>query len=355
MQYELLTYLRCPLSKTALRLEVISEFNKGYDDGDATEISEGLLHSVSGMVFPIVDGIPRMQIEASTDHAAFMEKHLPALALREIDRLHGSLVREAAARNKRSKESFALEWSLLDTEERDRLWHQDLSGLLDTFLSEMGAPATCFRDQAVIDVGCGHGLMTSRIAGVAGLAIGVEFSRAVETAYQRNRCRNAWYVQADLQNLPFGENSFDALYSSGVIHHTPDTERSFRMIEGLVRKGGRISLWLYHPRKSLLHRISLSAREVTKRLPLRLSYALLRYLVLPVTYTAKKIKGGASPNWREEMIDLMDHFTPEFRFEIREDEARRWLESAGYMDIAVTTSNSFGFSIAGIKGDTGRI
>lgn len=354
MQYELLTYLRCPLSKTVLRLELISEFQRDYQGCLVTEVFEGLLYSETGLVFPIVDGIPRMQIEAAQDHAGFMAKHLGLQARMDMERLHGMLIMEAANKNKRSKESFALEWSLLRTEKQDQLWHQDLSGLLDTFLSEMGEPATSIAGKTVIDVGCGHGLMTSRIAGIAGLAIGVEFSKAVEMAYRRNMCPNAWYVQADLRYLPFTEDSFDLLYSSGVIHHTDDTERSFHLVERLVKKGGRICLWLYHPRKSLLHGISLAVRQVTKRLPLAMSYPLLRFLVLPFTFTVKKLKGDRALHWREEMIDLLDHFTPEYRFEVTEGQARQWLRSAGYTQVTVTTSNTFGFSMAGTKGDPGK-
>jgi ubiquinone/menaquinone biosynthesis C-methylase UbiE len=191
--------------------------------------------------------------------------------------------------------------------------------------------------------------MTSTIADISKLCIGAEISKAVELAYARNKKSNAWYAQADLQFLPFDVSSFDVLYSSGVIHHTNDTEKSLGLIETIIKQGGKVCLWLYHPQKNILHRLMMLLRKFTRRLPLKVAFVFLLIFVFPFSFLIKKIKNRNAPNFREEMIDLLDGFTPEFRCEIPHDVAKQWLEKRNYSDVAITTNSQYGFSIIGKK------
>ncbi|GAF88071.1 unnamed protein product, partial [marine sediment metagenome] len=56
---------------------------------------------------------------------------------------------------------------------------------------------------------------------------------------------------ADAENLPFPDNTFDLVYSWGVIHHSPDTIRAFEEILRVARPGGKIKIMIYN-RKSLI-------------------------------------------------------------------------------------------------------
>jgi hypothetical protein len=51
----------------------------------------------------------------------------------------------------------------------------------------------------------------------------------------------------------------------------------------------------------------------------------------------------------EELINLLDSFTPEYRYETPRDVATIWLIRRNYENVKITTSNLFGFSIAGTK------
>lgn len=351
MQYPMLEWLRCPVTKTPLRLKVLTEFEKKYTNGLVREIKEGLLFSEAGFVFPIIDGIPRMLVETIYDYKAFLGSKLPGYAeiKKKLEEKYGDLLKICSSRNKKTKKTFEFEWSFLNTKKKDRIWQEPVSGMRFVFLRETGRVADYFADRTVIDIGSGHGVMTSKIAEIAALAIGVEISKAVENAYNNNTNSNAWYLQADLQHLPFADHSFDSLYSSGVIHHTPNTEYSLSLIEKSLKPGGDICLWLYHPQKSTLHHLSLLLRKITSRLPLWLSFLFLSVFVFPFTFLLKSIKRKKAPNYREEIIDLLDAFTPEYRFEIQQEEAIKWLEKRNYSQVSITTTNQFGFSITGIK------
>lgn len=351
MQYLLLDILKCPLSKTNLKFELINEFEKKYKEQTIKEIKDGLLFSETGLIFPVIDGIPRLLIESFYDHADFLKQHLPDFEnrKRQIEKDHKSLLEACIQKNKRSKRSFELEWSFLEYDKSDKIWRDEKADITTIFLNETGEGKSFYTGRSVIDIGSGHGKMTSRIAGMASLAIGIELSKAVEKGYQKNQQINAWYVQGDLQYLPFAADSFDVLYSSGVIHHTNDTEHSLGLIEPVLKPGGNLCLWLYHPQKDRVHSMILGMRNFTKRLPLKLAFIFLMIFVFPFTFLLKKIKGRKELSYREEVIDLLDQFTPEFRYETTHDQAKEWLKKRKYEEIAITTQNQFGFSIAAKK------
>jgi ubiquinone/menaquinone biosynthesis C-methylase UbiE len=54
------------------------------------------------------------------------------------------------------------------------------------------------------------------------------------------------FVVADAEMLPFHEETFDLVYSNGVIHHTPDTPATVREIHRVVRTGGQARVMVYH-------------------------------------------------------------------------------------------------------------
>ena len=51
---------------------------------------------------------------------------------------------------------------------------------------------------------------------------------------------------SDAENLDFEDESFDLVYSHGVLHHTPDIEAAVREIHRVLKPGGRAIVMLYH-------------------------------------------------------------------------------------------------------------
>lgn len=51
---------------------------------------------------------------------------------------------------------------------------------------------------------------------------------------------------ADAENLPFEDSSFDLVYSWGVLHHSPDTEKAVSEVLRVLRPGGLGKVMIYH-------------------------------------------------------------------------------------------------------------
>lgn len=52
--------------------------------------------------------------------------------------------------------------------------------------------------------------------------------------------------RGDGENLPFGDDTFDLVYSHGVLHHTPDPPRAFTEVHRVLKPGGRAIIMVYH-------------------------------------------------------------------------------------------------------------
>ena len=52
--------------------------------------------------------------------------------------------------------------------------------------------------------------------------------------------------EADAESLPYGDSSFDFVWSWGVIHHSSDTDRVIAEIARVLRPGGRLAFMVYH-------------------------------------------------------------------------------------------------------------
>src|SRR5688500_7768579 len=112
----------------------------------------------------------------------------------------------------------------------------------------------------VLEVGCGLGTDGAQFAKAGAEYTGIDLTQAaVDLAKRRFELFDlpGTFRVADAEHLDFPDNSFDLVYSHGVLHHTPDTPAAVREIHRVLRPGGQAVVMLYH-RNSYNYRINIS-------------------------------------------------------------------------------------------------
>ncbi len=103
--------------------------------------------------------------------------------------------------------------------------------------------------ETVLEVGCGIGTDASQWAKGGAIYTGVDLTeKAVSMARKRFEIYGykGEFRTADAENLPFEPESFDIVYSFGVLHHTPDTQKAINEVYRVLKPGGRAFIMLYH-------------------------------------------------------------------------------------------------------------
>ena len=106
-----------------------------------------------------------------------------------------------------------------------------------------------YKDRRVLEIGVGLGADHQRFAEAGAILTGVDLTpRAIEHTRRRFELLGlkSDLQVADAENLPFGGGLFDLVYSWGVLHHTPDTEKAIREVFRVLRPGGFAKVMLYH-------------------------------------------------------------------------------------------------------------
>ena len=109
--------------------------------------------------------------------------------------------------------------------------------------------------QSLLEVGCGIGVDSIQLAkrGFQVTAVDLtENALAVATQFAAHRGVTIDFRLGNAEGLAFPDESFDAVYSFGVLHHTPDIERSVAEVHRVLRPGGTAYVMLYH-RDSLVN------------------------------------------------------------------------------------------------------
>ena len=115
------------------------------------------------------------------------------------------------------------------------------------------------RGLRVLEIGCGLGTDGVRFAKAGADYTGVDLTdAAIELARKRfelSGLRGELRV-SDAENLDFADESFDLVYSHGVLHHTPDIAHAVSEIHRVLKPGGRAIVMLYH-RDSYNYRVGI--------------------------------------------------------------------------------------------------
>ncbi len=93
----------------------------------------------------------------------------------------------------------------------------------------------------VLDLGCGDGALTARMAELLphGQVVGIDVSRGMIEAAQPKAKHNLRFVLMDINDLDFREE-FDVVFSNATLHWVKDHRRLYENVRRLLRPGGRV-------------------------------------------------------------------------------------------------------------------
>ncbi|MBW3538889.1 MAG: methyltransferase domain-containing protein [Planctomycetes bacterium] len=231
-------------------------------------------------------------------------------------------------------ESFGRQWNRYEVahDEEDRR----------TFEAKTGTSLDELSGLDVLDAGCGGGRY-SKVAGEAGArVVGVDHSAAVDKAAALcAHLPNVGFVQADLKRLPLAPESFDFVFSIGVMHHDVDTRSVFDAVACMVKPGGRMAVWLYRRNQWWQEALNRLLRSRTTRMP---SEKLERWCRLGAWLGGVPLLGrtlnkfvnfSAHPDRENRLCDTFDWYAPRYQHHHTVGELCDWFRGADFDDLQV--------------------
>lgn len=123
--------------------------------------------------------------------------------------------------------------------------------VFEQFADEAIAASKLKPGATVLDVACGPGTLTLRLAHQADKVHGIDFSEAMLAAF-RNKIEQAGYKHIELhcgdaQTLPYADDTFDAAFSLFGLMFFPDRRKGFAEIHRTLKPGGSIAVTSWAP------------------------------------------------------------------------------------------------------------
>lgn len=140
--------------------------------------------------------------------------------------------------NRRYYDAFAQGYENHRGENDPGGYHELLDELEAEFVQRYG------EQRDVLEVGCGTGLVLTRLAGFARSARGVDLSPGM---LEKARARGLEVVEGSATELPFPDASFDVTCSFKVLAHIPEIGKALSEMARVTRPGGHVIAEFYNP------------------------------------------------------------------------------------------------------------
>lgn len=221
-------------------------------------------------------------------------------------------------------------------------------------------------DSIVLDVGCGSGRWSKYVAPKAKFIEAIDPSDSVfSAALLLQDVKNIRLTKASTDNIPFEDNSFDFVFSLGVLHHIPDTQKAMKDCVNKVKKKGYFMVYLYYnlDNRSFLYRTLFSLsnffRKIISSLPQKLKITICDliavFIYMPFVFFSKLIAlTGIDPKLQQIPLsyyvnksfniirnDALDRFGTPLEQRFSRKEISTMMEQCGLQNIIFSNKSPF--------------
>lgn len=346
MKSILVDYLVCPVCGSDFRIQI----GKKND----VEIVEGNLICTKKHKFPIKQSVPRLVVDSEKNFV-------------------------------KTEDAFSSKWKNYNKTYHDKRWYD---GQKQWFLDRFGWETTRSLDRFlktrtfILDAGTGVGNSAHWFSSNPNSHVfAIDASESVVFAQKKyGHISNIHFLQADIRNLPFKKRFFDFICSDQVLHHTKDTETSFKYLTKFLKNLGLISIYVYkkkgpirefsddHIRK---YTVSMSEKDcikfskdmaelgrslskLNKKITIKHDIPILQ--IKAGTYDVQRfiywnfIKCWWSDNvpYEQSVATNFDWYYPKFAYRHTPDEVKKWFKDVG-LKITRFQEIESGISINGRK------
>lgn len=106
-----------------------------------------------------------------------------------------------------------------------------------------------YKDKLVLEIGCGAGIDLMQFARAGAIVSARDLTENAVELTRTNLAREGFsgdIRQGNAEALDFPDDTFDVVYSHGVLHHTVDTEKAIAEVRRVLKPGGEAIIMLYN-------------------------------------------------------------------------------------------------------------
>jgi len=112
-----------------------------------------------------------------------------------------------------------------------------------------------YTGKKMLEIGCGIGVDSIQWRRAGNNVVNLDYNLpSVTITRERYRSEGAdgQFLNGDAETLPFPDESFDLIYSFGVLHHTPNTQKTIDEVYRCLQPGGEAIIMLYYKWSALI-------------------------------------------------------------------------------------------------------
>lgn len=225
-------------------------------------------------------------------------------------------------------------------------------------------------DKVALDLGCGSGRWSLYAAEKFKFIEAIDPSQAALVAQKQSQGKNIRISKAGVDEIPFADESFDFVFSLGVLHHIPNTKAALKSLSRKLKSKGYLLLYLYYALDNrgyfykLIFKLSNMLRLMISKLPSSLKrffcdlIALIIYLPFIALATFFKLLGATSisrkiplhyylgKSWQVIRNDALDRFGTPLEQRFSKAEIEKMLIECGFTEIQFSPNMPYWHAIA---------